>query len=455
MAANKNYSTLGEVTDLAAVSGMAMDQIPTGHYSLSEDELPLSAAQLTNFGAQINPLQTTNTSATAGRTSSFIQPMTSPDWFLLLSVGSVVVPECKAFALNGASVAAPAASATTVPQFDGTIPSTGLLSSGGLDATARYAQLDWGHSTWQAAWSFLNAYRMTMILTGKFVLFDELAAHIGACVSAEEWGGLGNPNISASRYIRRVNDRQAALNSATTGTRFIPQTMIAGDTPIAAPPPLVPVAYGGPKMDGIFGGWYPTRGVLLYPGMPVQINYLRQDNETLYYDRLVQNLGIETEITWDANYSDILTPSAGPVARGFSSAVPFKGGILKTGVLMRGVVLAPKPCVDWYRMAGNIYNTDAARAMYASALSILGQQAQMGGLAGLPDINEVNPYQAGAYNLPGPGLAEGGSKPRSAAPRVSDATRGRVSSSEESPAAGVSEVHQYPQEADHHGSRKS
>jgi hypothetical protein len=38
---------------------------------------------------------------------------------------------------------------------------------------------------------------------------------------------------------------------------------------------------------------------------------------------------------------------------------------------------------------------------------------------------------------------------------VSDATRGRVSSSEESPAAGVSEVHQYPQEADHHGSRKS
>lgn len=344
---------------------------------------------------------------------------------MLMNVGAVVVPDAKVFSINGARVAAPAAVGTSVPQFDGTIPATGLLSSGQvLDATARYAQLDWGHSTWQASWAFLNAYRMTMILTGKFVLFDELAAHIGACVSAETWGGLGSPNISAASYIRSVNDRQAALNTATTGPRFVPQTIIAGNTPVAAPPPLAPVAYGGPQMDGIFGGWYPTNGILLYPTMPIQINFVRQDNETLYYNRMISNLGQGAEITWDANWSDILTPTGG-AATGFSSSFPFKGGILKTGVLMRGCVLAPTACLDWYSRSGYMYDPDSMRALYASAMGQFGQIAQANrgfvgslgaidatGNVGVPDVRSgPDPFNGGSYVVPGPGLAGHGKTP--------------------------------------------
>ncbi len=398
---NNRPGDLGQM-DLAAIAAMPLECIPTGHYSLAEYEVPLSAAELSEFGAQMNPLSATNTTASAGRSSTFIQPMTSPDWFMMFSVGVVCVPDAKVFAINGASVAAPLAAATTVPQFDGTIPAVGLINgpAGVLDATARYAQFEHGHATWQASWAFLNAYRMQMILTGKYVLFDELCAHVGACVSAEEWAGLGSPNIAAARYIRAANDRQSTLNSAVTGRRFIPQTMIAGVTPVAAPPPLAPVGYGGPKMDGIFGGWYPTRGILFYPGMPVQILFVRNDNDTLYHNRLTQNLGIEAEITWDANYSDILTATAAGAATGFSSSVPFKGGLFKQGVIMRGCSLAPESCVSWYEMSGNLFNTDTIRAMYATALPQLAMQAAAAGRTNgfVGDVTSKSPQ----YVVPGP-----------------------------------------------------
>jgi hypothetical protein len=398
MATHSGFRSIGEVQSLDQVSQMPFDQIPTGHFSLAEYELPLSTAELSGFGAQINPLETTSTSQQIGRTSDFLNPMTAPDWFLLLSVGVVVVPDVKAFAINGASVAAPAASNTTVPQFDGTIPATGLINgvngnANTRDATARYAQLNWGHDSMQAAWAFLHAYRMQMILTGKFVLFDELAAHVGACVGAETWEGFGNPNLGAARYVRRVNDRMAALGSTR---RFIPQTTIAGDTPLGAPAPLVPAAYGGPGLDGIFGGWYPTQGILLYPGMPIQIRFTRTDNDVVYYNRLIDSLKLEDEITWDANFSDVVTPTAPATATGFSSSVPFKGGLFKLGVIMRGLSLAPKPCVDWYRMAGQIYNPENARAIYGSALQALSAQAAAAGLAGLPEM------ETGPLALPGP-----------------------------------------------------
>lgn len=393
----KSFNSLGEVQDLSAVQNMPFDQIPTGHFSVSEYSLPLATTQLTDFGAQINPLNVTSTTAQAGKSSDFVVSQQSPDWFLLLSIGVIVVPDAKVFALNGADVAAPTVANTTVPQFDGTIPPTGLpvgVLNGAqtLDATARYGQLNWGHDSWQAAWAFLHAYRLQMILTGKFMLFDELAAHVGACVAAEEWEGLGNPNLGSARYVRSVNNRLAELGSTR---RFIPQTTVAGQTVTAAQPPLVPVGYGGPKMDGIFGGWYPTQGILLYPGMPLQIQFQRTDNDTVYYDRMISSLSQEPEVTWDANYSDIVTPTAPATAIGFSSSVPHKGGLFKVGIIMRGLSLAPKPCVDWYRMSGHVYNPDSSRQIYAAAMGMLQSRAAEAGLAGLPDIE-------GPTVLPGP-----------------------------------------------------
>lgn len=396
--ANNNFSNaLGQVQSMETVQAMPFDQIPTGHFSVSEYSLPLSAAQLTDFGAQINPLNVVNSDVQIGKSSDFIQPMTAPDWFLLLSIGVVVVPDCKVFSMNGAAVTPPTSANTTVPQFDGTIPPTGLISgvdgnANTRDAAARAAQLNWGHDTWQAAWSFLHAYRMQMILTGKFVLFDELCAHIGACVSAEEWEGLGNPNLGAARYVKRVNDRATELQK---NKRFIPQTTTFaadGTTLVGAPPPLVPAGYGGPKMGGIFGGWYPTQGILLYPGMPLQIRFQRTDNDVVYYNRMIDSLSDEPEITWDANYSDVVTPTAPATAVGFSSAFPFKGGLFKLGIIMRGLSLAPTACVDWYKMAGHIYNPEAARAVYATATGLLQNYAS---LSGPPEMLEPG-------SLPGP-----------------------------------------------------
>ncbi len=389
MASNNLSNALGQVQDLSAVAQMQFDQIPTGHFSISEYALPLSTAEMLEFGAEINPLNITATTQSSGKASDFIQPMTSPDWFLLLSIGVVVVPDAKVFALNGAAVTAPAAAATVVPQFDGVIPPTGVVTNGAggvvtRDAASRYAQLNWGHDSWQAAWAFLHAYRMQMILTGKFMLFDELAAHVGACVAAEEWNGLGNPNLGAARYVRKVNDRATTLGNAK---RFIPQTSQdnGAGVQVGAPPPLVPVGYGGPKMSGIFGGWYPTQGILLYPGMPLQVRFQRTEGDTLYHSRMTESLASESEVTWDANYSDVLAPTAAGAATGFSSAFPFKGGLFKVGIIMRGISMAPRACVDWYKGAGSLYGTDTARAIYATASAQLQNYA---GLGAPPEMDE-------------------------------------------------------------------
>jgi hypothetical protein len=216
----------------------------------------------------------------------------------------------------------------------------------------------------QAAWAFLNAYDFSLLLQGQFELFRELSAHVGACVSGEPCNGFGQNNISAMPYIRQVNDTLAANGSSR---RFQQQNSTAGaQTNTPAQPPVVPVSYGGMEMSGIFGGWYPTCGVLFYPGMPIQAKFTRTQNDVAYHQRLVQSLSNPGVLTPSADVTELV---AGNV--GYGAAEIFKGGTLKIGIVMRGYTLAPAAVLQAYKNMMNQFDQNTMQSMYAAASPML------------------------------------------------------------------------------------
>lgn len=369
---------LGEVRDLSVCNEADIALIPTGHFSFSEYSLPLTTTQMEDFSGDINPLNITTSMNAQGKASDLITSLQSPDWFLLMRVGVVVVPEPKQFSLNGADIAAPG-SGSAVPEFTGFVPAAGI----GGDATARPATLVWGHDSLQAAYCFLNAYRLEFLLNGKFQLFDELSAHIGACVSGENAEGFGQSLLGAAPYVRSVNDHARAR---AAGRTFIPQTVTAGTPNTPAQPPIVPVSYGGLNMAGIFGGWYPTNGVLLYPGMPIQARFVQQSGDPYYYPRLLRHLRDEGAVQYDVNFTGVVT------GIGFAQSVMWKGGLFKVGLLLSGYSIAPYACVQAYKHMGSMLGFETREKLYAAVSNALMSRSREAGftLNGLGDIDSLD-----------------------------------------------------------------
>lgn len=374
---------LGNVLgDMDQLKDMDWSAIPTGHYSTSAYKFPLTAAQIAGFGAEINPFSITTTTASQNQSTDMIQSLQVPDWFICLAIGVVLVPDVKHFTVQGE---ARNANPNPVPQpeFTGFVPAN--------QTGERPAQLVWGHDSLQAAWAFLHAYNLSLLLQGKFELFKELSAHIGACIAGEPLDGFGQSNIAAMPYIRDVNDR---LTENGSTRRFQQQTVIAGNPNTPAQPPMVPVTYGGMHMHGIFGGWYPTKGILMYPGMPIQARFTRTENDTFYHQRLTQALGN----TGFLLPSPDVTEAVGAV--GYGGSEIFKGGLFKVGLVMRGFSLAPTACVQAYMNMAALFGEAARRQMYQSVVSQLITQSSgasslwgyPGQLAGIDDLDRLGSH---------------------------------------------------------------
>lgn len=364
---NKFLGNLGEMANTAPA------EIPITEFGYIDVALPVSADQLQrDFGLIIDPLQVApgSSSPDGNRVSSLVRSQTVEEFIYATHVGVVVVPEPKVFALNGADVLAPAAPATT-PAFDGFMPPAGLPG----DAAARPAQLEWGHATWQAAWSLLNAYTLDMSIGSKFTVFSELAANVGACVSGG-FRGLGQNVMPATPYIRSVNDLADSRVAPATGRRyFIPQTVTAGvgggpATP--AQPPLVQVSYGGTQLQGAFGGWYPLTGLLLAPGMPINILMRRAAFDASYHARMTAALSDMAQVftTYGKNLTEGVTGGIG-----FAGAKVWKGGLFRIGILIRGFALAPLACYQGYQDMGRFFNSVDKAMMYRDSASIMAEMA--------------------------------------------------------------------------------
>jgi len=369
---NMQVTSLKEMDNLEVGMKMDLVKVPAAYWQAREYVFPVGNQQLTEatFGASLNPLSDTIQMTQPGVTTSLIRSNEVNTPFLLRAVSVVITIEPLAFGLTGAAVPAVTSAAAT-PAFSGVVPFNAQ------DQVTRPAVLKWGHDARAFGWALLNAYRLRMKLNGKFELFDELAAYMGKVECDDGWNGDGGDSlIPAHEYIRFVNDRARLMGRPSV---FIPPNWNGQTDESSAPlaPPMASVNYADLRALGTFGGWYPVKGVLLLPGMPIQMELYRDPGDVVFWPMLIQAAMDQGRMNIDSVYTEII---AGNI--GYSCAEIFKGSRVKVGIAMKGYELAPRCCVEWYtRFAGGFGQC------YTSALGAIsmlqGYSAQVG-LGALP-----------------------------------------------------------------------
>lgn len=347
-------------------------------FSLREFRLPFSAANFTSFfGPKINFFASEGSSRDAGVSSNTVITNAVDMPFLVRCITLYLTVEALGFTTVGAAVAAPAPN-TAVPFFDG----VQIANAQGVLGIAEPAWLEWGQDTWKAAHAVMQAYRMVMLLGGRLELFSELGADVGSVDSHSEWVGFSSSLTELPQYIARVNARQADADIVRT-TRFLPPTgqsvVLPGTTTpavrIGVPTPTAPASWGGPKMQGMFcGGCYPVRGILFVPGMPINLNLVRDDGDATYYEALQLALTQADNVRYDANFTGVISDGLATIAS--ANFTEFKGGLFRIGIAMRGFELTPRAAVEWYGTYGGsfgqTYQVDVARGEVGKYMLALG-----------------------------------------------------------------------------------
>lgn len=363
-------------SDVDACVNMPLAKVPAALYALREYMTPLGTPFFeANFGPQINFLSgNLDGGQPPGYSTTLIQSNSVPTPFLLRAVGVYITVEPYAFGMTGMAYPTPA-SPTTAPVFGGVVtPAT-------PDNGQRPATLEWGAGTWRAAWAALQAYRVRMILLGKFELFDELAADIGFIDADSTWDGFSSHLTPAMQRIFEANQQARLIQKPQI---FLPQNAAgAGELVTGVAPPLVPTSYGSPAMCGVWGGFYPVKSMLLIPGMPIQLVWER-DTENKFYNRFQQEMTDQGETTPDINITNLVTGGGA-----YSSVIPFKGGLIRIGVLLKGFELTPMACMAWYTnyaaAIGGLYNAAQSSQMLAGL-------AHQAGLSNLPKLEKKTKY---------------------------------------------------------------
>jgi hypothetical protein len=411
--------------NLGAINQMDPAAIPITLYSTMNEALPVAQTTIArDFGLIIDPLQVQPVgNGGVGRVSSLVRSQTVEEFIYATHVGVVVIPDAKLFALNGVDTVLPQNPALT-PQFDGFVPPTGIINGdgGARDATARPASFVWGHDTYQAAFGLLNAYDLRMKVA-RFEVFRELAANVGACVSGGH-RGFSSTKTSAVPYIRAQN----GLMQNRGGDRaFLPQTVTAGTPVTPAQPPLVDVSYGGVQLKGAFGGWYPLNGLLLAPGLPVNVLLERTAGDEglgSYHQRMIDSLSDQQTdfVTYSERFQESVVGSIG-----FAGAKVWKAGLFRVGILIRGFALAPLACYQAYQDMSRYFTSLEKATMYRESGSIMmsmlpellktsggavGREATIGGVSladyvakkgdRLEGVQEIEAINFGPLTLPAP-----------------------------------------------------
>lgn len=375
-------------------------------FSMREFALPLTKAEFDGFfRPQINLFAGDDVARASGvsRNTTTTNAVDMP--FLVRCIAVYIAVEPLGFTAAGGAFAPPAAG-TDVPAFDGILRITagsgvGQQAVAPAYATQDLAWLEWGLPTWKAAHAFMQAYRLTMRLGNRLELFNELCADVGNLDSHSEWEGFSNSLSELPQYVESVNER--AITNAK-GVIFLPPTAQAvaslpgvnNPVVIGVPTPLIPASWGGPKMEGLFCGCYPVRGILLVPGMPINLLFVRDESDVLYYDKLETALVDSANIKYAANYTDnVVTGGGAIVAKG--TFQEFKGGTMRVGVVMRGFELTPRAAIQWYGTYGGSFGQLYNISTVLPVLQQYAVEAKVPG--GATDMSTLRAWIAGGAGL--------------------------------------------------------
>lgn len=363
---------------------------PKTVFSLRERLLPLTdVAFEAEFGPKINFFAGDTSQRALGISSNTTLTNAVDMPFLIRCISVFISVEPLGFTAAGEAIALPAAGSAT-PYFDGVLTGVPADQAGVAALMAQPAWLEWGQGTWKAAHAFMQAYRMQMLLGSRLELFNELNADVGNLDAHSPWVGFSNSLSNLPAYVRLVNDKARADGRDKI---FLPataqQVQIPAQTPfqalIGVPAPLVQASWGGPQQKGLYCGCYPVRGILLVPGMPINLNMIRDAGDSIYFAALRDALTVKSNLTYDKNLTGTLASTVPAVTIATNNTFEeFKGGKLRIGISMRGFELTPRAAVQWYGTYGGSFGQMYIVAQATAALADLAGQAGIpGGLAGI------------------------------------------------------------------------
>lgn len=335
----REFTKLG---DLNLAKEVGWGKIPTYYYDFRRHRLPLTDDELdANFGPNIPVFTEDSTNPDRQTNAATGDGVNEP--FAAMGVGIIAMGEGEAFAINGASVAAPAAEEQT-PAIQQIMGATAECYCGAVDLTnaaetTRMATLWWGAPSWRFIEKFFQAYRLQVILGHRFQVVDESLFDVGMTPTPPEFIGASDSRIPTGPFIRATNDVMA---SKGLDTRFLPANFSSdGETSLCLPPPLAGVTYGHPRIIGLANRIYCFNSPILFlPGMRFEVEFYNNDDVAVF--EALRNTVTANCTTADALFTET-TELGGPC--GINCTVP--GGQINLGVVFKGFALWPSACVQY------------------------------------------------------------------------------------------------------------
>lgn len=300
------------------------------------------------FGQEINYFSMEiSTSRSTQAINNLISTATVRTPFLCRAIAFVLFGEFEQGAIAGykEQVDADAAeNSVNVPFRSGLGPALGNA------AQSRPATFRHGWDVAEFFWAFSRAYRLQMFLGGDLRYVDELLGHIGTIEKGLCWQGYGQAQRSIADYIYLCNQQMGALGS---NDRFLPITgEVSGETERGILPPVIYTQIGAPVMEGAYAASFPVRPFVALPGVPIDIQLVRENNDTIYYDAMASALAHGGTVRYAPEYTEQLNNSAGNAQVGYACDVQFKYGRIQIGTILLGARITSRCCLDWYYNMG-------------------------------------------------------------------------------------------------------
>lgn len=340
---------IGRVGDLEACRKMGWARIPTYYYDFTTHSLPFVDEDEFNsrFGPNI-PVFVTDRAVANQQTNAAVGSGVNTI-FLACAVGVVAIGEGEAFAIHGATVAAP----------DAENPSEIPVIAGELDACEDYcgvvrgtqpesqnaATLWWGGPTWRFIEKFFQAYRLQVKIQRRYLIVDESLLDVGMTPLPPEFIGAGDSRIPTMPFIRQVNDtlteKDASFRfvTANTGLESLSASCGSSDS-CCLPPPLAGVTYGHPRIIGLANRIYPLcQPILFLPGMRFDVLF---ESVRGACESALKATSIAAQQTPDAGFT------SNKIGFGCGTVYTIPGGCISLGVVMKGIELQPQAAVQYF-----------------------------------------------------------------------------------------------------------
>lgn len=314
---------------LADMINMQLTEVPAIVESAMRIQVPASQAQLDVLNSpRVGVFGISNGSPVPGFFAGDVVVNTIQCAMLIRGFGVRLSTGVRLFSLKGFAVAVPSGGATCVPALSG--------PPGPTDAFVE-ATLNYNMDAAEAAYHFAEGWKLVVRLACNFILVEESIADFGTIGCSSCFTGFGSAFSPTQDVIAEANDRMIA---AGCPWQFVPLNSSSGGccTPGTATPigtQLAPVQWGGPSMEGVYGGVFPAPiCLLIVPGVVFQMYLERNDNALYHQQKFIQLVSCEGEQTIGSKWSNLLCTAVTTVT------LPFGGTIGATTIAAGGTLPA-------------------------------------------------------------------------------------------------------------------